>query len=247
MSRENTGGSTVVGEPCGTLLVESARSPMPETYRELVVRILEHNWAAEAANASLSYHAKCCPLHLAPTMEDRAALGAYWADECRHSVMFAKLLAEFGDERKPEDYEQERPGEMLQLPVNSWLEHGLFQLFADSAGGVHLSDYWTCSYLPLRHAAKEIAKDEGRHIALGMHNIQMSIANAEGRARALELLPVWYRAAIKMFGHADQPSSRATRAIQFGIRRHDNKDLLAQFRRNVDHRLSLLGLPTVTD
>lgn len=233
---------TVAAESSESFVVETAQSPMPPTYRELLLGILEHNWAAEAANVSLRFHVQCCPLHLAPTMEDRAELGAYWADECRHTIMFARLLQELGRELKPEDYEQDRPGELLCLPIGSWLEHGLFQLFADSAGGVHLGDYSRCSYLPLRHAAAEIARDEARHIAQGISNIRKSIVTAADKARAEALLPTWYAAAVRMFGHTDRPSKRAAAAIRFGIRRRDNAALLVQYRRNIDRRLSLLGL-----
>ena len=216
---------------------------MSEEYRDILKRIIYDNWLAEAANASLKYHDLCCPLHLAPTMEDRAVLAVYWADECRHSVMFGTMLRDFGMEPKPEAYEAERPAEMLRLPVTTWAEHGLFQLFADSAGGVHLADYSESSYLPLRITAQEIAKDEARHIALGIKNIGIAMATEEGRAKTLEVLPAWYAAGMQMFGHVDHPSRRAQAAVAMGIRKKLNAELLHEYRANIDRRLTRLGLP----
>jgi 1,2-phenylacetyl-CoA epoxidase catalytic subunit len=245
MLQEKHGVSMAEGKVADTekVVVENANSPMTEEYRDIVIRILHDNWLAEAANASLTYHNQCCPLELAPTMNDRAALANYWAEECGHSVIFGNLLRDLGCEPAPEDYEECRPAELLRLPVTSWIEHGFFQLFADSAGGVHLADYAECSYLPLRTAAAKIAKDEAGHIALGIRNIQKALSLPGGREKALEVLPIWYRASMQLFGRTDRPSARAEAAIRHGVRKQNNAELLRQYKTNIDRRLTHVGLP----
>lgn len=242
MSQESVGPSTAAAEVAEVQIVESGSSPMTDEYRELIIGILKDNWHAEAANASLRYHDVCCPLHLAPTMEDRAELAVYWADECRHAVIFGTMLRDYGQEPPPEAYESDRPVEVLRLPITTWMEQGLFELFADSAGGVHLADYAESSYLPLRNAALEIAKDEARHIALAMKTIRAALTMPGGREKAHEVLATWYHAAMKLFGHVDRPSRRAQRAVALGIRRQDNAALLRQYKANIDSRLTKLGL-----
>src|SRR5439155_17845955 len=102
--------------------------------------------------------------------------------------------------------EHDRPGELLNLAVESWVEFGLFQLFADTAGLIHLSDYRQCAYVPLRETAREIARDEGRHCALAMDNLRAALRSPEARARAQTVLPAWYAAGGNLFGRADHPS-----------------------------------------
>ena len=92
-----------------------AEPAMTMDYRALVVRLIRDNWAAEAANLSLPHHREVLPLHLAPTMEDRVRLAAYWADECRHALVFADLLAELGAAPAQSEYDAIRPGEALAV------------------------------------------------------------------------------------------------------------------------------------
>jgi 1,2-phenylacetyl-CoA epoxidase catalytic subunit len=221
---------------------DSATSSMTPEYRALVVRLIRDNWAAEAANLSLEYHSQVLPLHLAPTMADRARLAAYWADECRHALLFAGLLADLGEAPSDAEYGDVRPGELLRLPIESWVELGLFQLFADTAGCVHLADYRTCSYAPLRVTAREVLADEGRHVRLGMANLRAALATPDGRHRATEVLPAWYRAALGMFGRPDRPSRRDAALVEAGLRRQLNTTLRARYRTTIDRALGRLGL-----
>lgn len=219
------------------------QSEMDPEYRELVIRLIRDNWAAEAANLSVPHHAQACPLHLAPTVRDRVALAAYWADECRHALLFAELLRDLGAEPSEADYEAVRPTELLRLPLTTWAEFGLFQLFADSAGVVHLSDYRECSYKPLRELSVEILRDEGRHVALGVKNLSAGLELPGGREKALEVLPAWYRAAGLFFGRPDRPSERDRRLVAAGLRRSRNEELRAVYFERIDRQLERLGLP----
>lgn len=223
--------------------VEGPTAQMSPAYRELVVRLIRDNWAAEAANLSLPQHAQACPLHLAPTVQDRAILAGYWADECRHAVIFSDLLRDLGCEPAIEDYDALRPAELLRLPIETWAEFGLFQLFADSAGVVHLGDYRDCSYLPLQAAAMQILRDEVRHVALGVKNLTSGLQLPDGRDKALSVLPVWYGAAMELFGRVDRPSRRAQALVDAGLRRSLNEDLRKTYCERVDRQLVQLGLP----
>lgn len=229
--------------PFSDFVVENAGAPMPDDYRDLVFRIVRDNWSAEAANASLVHHAISCPLHLAPTMNDRAAMATFWAEECNHAVFFANLMRDLGHEPTPEEYDAARPAELLRIPLETWADFGLFQLFADSAGMVHLTDYESCSYLPLREVAARCRRDEAGHIALGLKNTASALSTPDGRERIHATLSVWYRSAMELFGKSDVPSPHSIAMVRHGLRRELNADLRRRYRRMVDNHLNRLNLP----
>lgn len=221
----------------------NAAAATDDSYRALVIRLVRDNWAAESANLSLPAHAHVLPLELAPTMTDRAALAQYWADECRHAMMFAALLDDLGAAPAPGEYDADRPVEILNLPIATWGQFGLFQLFADTAGCIHLSDYRSCTYLPLRSAAKVILRDEARHVRLGMHNLRTAIATEDGYLDVVDALPRWYEAALELFGRIDRPSRRDAAMVDAGLRRSTNAELRRRYVGRIASSLRSLGLP----
>jgi 1,2-phenylacetyl-CoA epoxidase catalytic subunit len=215
---------------------------MPPGYRELLMEVLYANFRAEAANASLKFHQESCPLHLAPTMNDRMAMAKYWAEECGHAVMFANLLRDLGEEPTPEEYDLPRPTEMLQLPVTTFAEHALFQLFADTAGMVHLTDYEDCSYFPLRELSAFIRKEEAGHIALALKNLKITQQLPGGKEKLSEALPAWYGSAVHLFGKKDTPSPKTLELIRLGIRKQTNVELRRDYRKRIDDYLIKSGI-----
>ncbi len=216
--------------------------PSP-AYRALLVGLLRDNWAAEAANLSVTHHARACPLHLAPRVADRAALAAYWADECRHASSFAALLDELGEGPSDADYDAERPTEALRLPIETWADFALFQVFSDTAGVVHLADYRTSTYLPLRRAAITILRDEVRHVRLGVTNLRTALGEPGGRERAEVLLPEWIAAGDRFFGVPGRVSARTAALLEAGLRRRPNDALRRDYRRRIRAVLADLHLP----
>ena len=212
-----------------------------EQYKALVIDLIRTNWAAEAANLSLSMHDQVCPLRLAPTAADRAVLAGYWADECRHATMFAGLLEDLGAGPSDGEYEELRPAELLRLPVRSWVVFSLFQLFADSAGCIHLEDYSECSYLPLRRTAATILRDERRHVGLGLRALSGELERGR-RDLAQELLPTWYSAALGLFGRAGHVSTKNLRMMEAGLRKSTNDELRLRYREMVDTHLHRFDL-----
>lgn len=215
---------------------------MSSEQRTIVIRLIRDNWLAEAGNLSLRFHTQVCPLRLAPSVRDRAAIANYWADECRHAILFADLLRDFDAEPRDEDYDTIRPTAALNLPITSWSDFALFQIFADTAGVVHLGDYQTCSYLPLRQVASGILQDERRHMALGIANLRASLKTCGARDRIVEILPVWYRASMEFFGHSDSASKRDEQLVALGLRRSLNGELRQIYRNRLNRILRSLDL-----
>ena len=112
-----------------------ATDPMPEEYRDLLIRLLRIQADTETYLLTPKGWAQYAHIaDLAPTMEDRAKVAHYLAEECRHGYMAYQLLKELGVEVTPEDFEGSRNLYVFEKWLESWAEFGMFNFLADRVG-----------------------------------------------------------------------------------------------------------------
>ena len=219
-----------------------ARDPMPEEYREVLLRLLRIHADTEVSvlyreTDPIRHH-----IDLAPTVEDRVIEGKIYSDELRHGLIFYKLLRELGLEltRELMVSQQERALGFLNLKVDTWTDVALFHYLTERAGMLQLRDLIGCSYAPLARVVARITREETSHTNMGYRHLQRVCRTEAGRREAQHLLSKWYPAALDMFGSSK--SRWVDKYIAWGLKRTRHDDLRRQFIGELNPRLERLGL-----
>lgn len=219
-----------------------ATDPMPEEYRDLLIRLLRIQADTETYLLFPKGWAQYAHvMDLAPTLEDRVKVAQYLAEETRHGLIAYKLLKDLGVEVTEQDFEgAHRDLYVFDKWLESWTEFALFNFLADRAGRFQAEEWIDSTYLPLARVAPAIVRDETGHGNAGFHNLQRICRTPEGRAEVQRLLPQWYATALDMFGRSD--SRRSLRYVELGLKRRTNTEARQAFIQEVEPLIQKLGL-----
>lgn len=219
-----------------------AHDPMPEEYREVLIRLLRIHADTEVSvlyreTDPIRHH-----IELAPTVEDRVIEGKIYSDELRHGLIFYKLLRELGIEltRELMVSQQERMLGFLNLTVDTWADVALFHYLTERAGMLQLRDLIGCSYGPLARVVPKITREENSHTNMGYRHLQRICKTEAGCKEAQQLVSKWYPAALDMFGSSK--SRWVDKYIAWGLKKTRHDELRQQFIREVNPKLERLGL-----
>lgn len=219
-----------------------AMDPMPEEYRDLLIRLLRIQADTETYLLFPKGWAQYAHIvDLAPTLEDRVKVAQYLAEETRHGLIAYRLLKDLGVEVTERDFEGEhRDLYVFDKWLSSWTEFGLFNFLADRAGRFQAEEWIDSSYLPLARVAPAVVRDETGHGHAGFHNLQKICRTPEEKAEVERLLPQWYATALDMFGRSD--SKRSLRYVELGLKRRTNAEARRAFIAEVEPLIRQLGL-----
>jgi len=215
--------------------------PIPDEYRDLLTRLLWIQADTETYILAPKGWAQYAHIaDLAPTMEDRASVAHYLAEECRHGHIFYRLLKDLGVEVTEADFEGPRELYVFEKWLESWTEFAIFNFLADRAGRFQAEEWIDSSYLPLARVAPAVVKDETGHGDQGYRNLQKICQTEAGHAEAQRILGEWYPVALDMFGSS--ASKRSLRYIEFGLKRRTNEEARLAFIGEVVPLIESLGL-----
>ena len=225
----------------GVMKRYEATDPMPEEYRDLLIRLLRIQADTETYLLAPKGWAQYAHIaDLAPTLEDRAQVAHYLAEECRHGYIFYQLLKELGIEVTAEDFDGPRDLYVFDKWLESWTEFGIFNFLTDRVGRFQAEEWIDSSYLPLARVAPAVVKDETGHGDQGYRNLKKICETEEGPAGAQALLNQWYPIALDMFGNS--ASKRSLRYIELGLKKRANEEARQAFIKEVVPLIESLGL-----
>jgi len=217
-----------------------ADDPMPEEYREILIRLLKVHADTETSVIFPETDWIRSHMNLAPTPEERVIEASIYADELRHGLIFYKLLRELGTEVTVDYFRKERTLDFANVPVETWMDVVLLHFLTEKAGMLQLRDLIGCSYGPLARVIPRITAEENSHTNIGYRHLQRLCRSAAGREEAQALLPKWYPAALDMFGSSK--SRWMGRYIEWGLKKSRYDDLRQEFIREVNPKLERLEL-----
>jgi ring-1,2-phenylacetyl-CoA epoxidase subunit PaaA len=218
--------------------------PLPEEFRELLVRLLltEHlenngnpeyrRLLAKIADAGLRY---------APHGKAMAIEAEIIKQEVHHGQIVADLLEGLGV-----DPNGERPIKQyaFHIPFEDWIDLAWFHALIDRVG-LYVGVEWTGSpYEPLAAVSPQLEKDETFHTKAGFQHLKEICATEEGRAAAQERLAKWWPAALDMFGRST--STNSPLYVKWGLKMRGNEELRQSYIADTVPVVEKLGL-TVPD
>lgn len=227
-----------------TVTVFKKDDPLPEEFRELLVRLLltEHlenngnpeyrRLLAKIADAGLRY---------APHGSAMAIEAEIIKQEVHHGQIVADLLEGLGV-----DPNGERPIKQyaFHIPFEDWIDLAWFHALIDRVG-LYVGVEWTGSpYEPLAAVSPQLEKDETFHTKAGFQHLKEICATEEGRVAAQERLAKWWPAALDMFGRST--STNSPLYVKWGLKMRGNEELRQRYIADTMPVVEKLGL-TVPD
>jgi len=227
-----------------TVTVFKKDDPLPEEFRELLVRLLltEHlenngnpeyrRLLAKIADAGLRY---------APHGNAMAIEAEIIKQEVHHGQIVADLLEGLGV-----DPNGERPIKQyaFHIPFEDWIDLAWFHALIDRVG-LYVGVEWTGSpYEPLASVSPQLEKDETFHTKAGFQHLKEICATEQGRVAAQERLAKWWPAALDMFGRST--STNSPLYVKWGLKMRGNEELRQRYIADTMPVVERLGL-TVPD
>jgi len=214
--------------------------PLPEEYKNLLLRMLRHEGERAGNKSFLGLMATCLDLAeaLFPDSETKLIKAEYLAEELKHAIMFHRLAVGLDRDFALRDVPYAHYS--FHLPRESWADDAYFHFFVDLNGAFHSRDWRESSYVPLAKMAATVERDELGHSEMGYYFLLRICSEPRGRELAQRLLPKWYAAALDMFGRSDSPN--VPKFIGWGLKTIGNAEIRELYKRYVDAKLVALGL-----
>jgi 1,2-phenylacetyl-CoA epoxidase catalytic subunit len=214
--------------------------PLPEEYKDLLLRMLRHEGERAGNKSFLGLMATCLDLaeNLFPHRDAKVLKAEYLAEELKHAIMFHRLAVGLELDFALRDVPYAHYS--FHLPRESWADDAWFHFFVDLNGAFHSRDWRESSYEPLRKMAATVERDELGHSEMGYHFLQEICAEPRGRELAQRLLAKWYPAALDMFGRSDSPN--VPKFIRWGLKTVGNAQIRDLYKAYVDGKIVALGL-----
>ena len=227
---------------------------MTPVYRGEVIRLMtifvdtELAWAAGYADS----------INSAPGMRERVVAATIVAEKLGHAETVIGLLEPFGVH--PElyirshawtgrfdrnvDLGTRKVGDdkrlnVLHYPLEGWTDAVTMNALFGAATVLHLSELAGASYAPLGDAMAGIVEREKGHAAQAAKGLEQAVERGAAAA-AQAAVDYWYGRIGATFGRIE--SERFELYRSFGLRRHTNAELLAQWEGEVTPILDRAGL-----
>lgn len=214
--------------------------PMPEEYRELLIRLLTIQADSELGVTIIQHIPWVAK---APTANDMWIEAKIVTEEIGHYRYMKDMLADLGVDvsyLEKTRSREERLVEAFKTPFESWGDLAVFHALNDRVGRYQLEEFVDCSYGPLARVAPKMIQEENFHVTTGTAHVAELCKTPAGKREAQEKVDLWYPLALDMFGHAD--SKRSLRYIEFGLKRRQNEEQRRQYMAEVRPVLEKLGL-----
>jgi ring-1,2-phenylacetyl-CoA epoxidase subunit PaaA len=213
---------------------------MDPEYKELLKRVLAIQADCEIGGPHL-YVEHMLPA--APTKLDQLIVARTAAEEADHYRRIARLAGEIGQDvsfllSRPN---RERYVEAFRGEITTREDFSIFGFLIDRVGRYQLEEFIGCSYAPLDRILPDILVEESGHIDYGTNKTaEFAAKGGESKERIQRALNSWYPKALDMFGSSN--SSRSERYCYWGIKRHTNAQARAEYMREVNPLIEMMGL-----
>ena len=224
-----------------TLEVRSAADlrSQPAEYRDAVAKIVISHAINELYGAQVFDEPAVA---YAPTPYWKWLTCRVAMEEYGHHVRFFRLGRDIGvpeDQMIPEKTEK-RPLSIFEHPLGSWEDFCVIKLVADLAEIIQVEDLLTCSYVPLREAARATLPEEKFHAKFGEQSVGELVATEGGRAKAQDSLDRIFPSMPAFFGRDESKNNELYR--KHGIKKRTNGEMRADYLARVQDVIEKLGL-----
>ena len=236
------------GELLGMRKIETVEQ-MPDDYRETLLKIIHA--LASTEFASVEQHQPW--INQGPTAEDRYIQAQIAADEAHQGFIDCRLLRSFGADgaAMAEELLGLRRGEHQLAAFNqsfdSWVETVSFCFVLDLVAYYHLLAMENCSFAPIAREMTTMVGEERFHASFGAQRVKDLVQDptyrelcGAGGNEVQAAIDKWYPHALDTFGKARSKFSEL--AVGFGIRRWGNEELRQMYKKDIDAKISQLGL-----
>jgi 1,2-phenylacetyl-CoA epoxidase catalytic subunit len=242
-----------IGAPEGDVL-RCAGQPVPKGYRSELMRLV-----VVFADSELAGAAGFCPfINRGPGLRERIVAAKIVTEKYVHAEIALKLLEPFGvnpvlyvrshawDSRldRHVDLGTRRIGgdkrlNVFHYPLEGWEDAVVFNMLMGAATTIQLAEMQQCSYAPLAAAIADILPREREHAQLGESGVAQAIERG-GSSAVQAAVSYWYPRVAATFGRVD--SDHAATYIEYGLRRRNSADMLADWKSRSASTLARLGL-----
>lgn len=224
-----------------TLEVTSAAAlrSQPAEYRDAVAKIVISHAINELYGAQVFDEPAVA---LAPTPYWKWLTCRVAMEEYGHHVRFFRLGRDIG---VPEDQmipgrTEKRPLSIFEHPLESWEDFCIIKLVADLAEIIQVEDLLTCSYVPLREAARATLPEEKFHAKFGEQSVGELVETEGGRAKVQDSLDRIFPSMPAFFGRDESKNNELYR--KHGIKKRTNGEMRADYLARVREVVGKLGL-----
>ncbi len=210
--------------PAATFVVNTPAELLqqPAEYQELVKKIIISHAINELAGATV-YDEPA--IAFAPTPYWKWHTCRIAMEEYGHHVRFAKMGAAIG---VPEDAmipgrTEKKALNFFDTTLSGWPEFCVLKMIGDLAEILQVEDLLTCSYVPLRKAAKITMPEEKFHATFGERACTALVATPEGRRGVQEGVDKLFPELPAFFGRADSRNNQLY--LKWGIKARTNEEM----------------------
>lgn len=200
--------------------------PMPEAYRQQLVRVIGFQALAEIVGASM--YTEWLPR--VPGLHRKLILTAKCQDELGHAQVLMRVVEDLGVDRDSliEDYLAGRAKllNIFHYPIESWPELPIASILQNSAAIVQFQSLVKGSYLPYVRALKKIMREESFHYynALDLATTLRRDGPAAAQPVLQAALDKWFPLVLAYFGPNDRDQPRAD-SLRWRIKVDPNEDV----------------------
>lgn len=186
------------------------RDPMPDDYRQQVIRVVSFQALAEIVGATLFSEW----LDRVPSLEAKLILTAKCQDEMGHAQVLMRVIEDLGVDRDRvvEDYLAGRAKllNIFHYRADTWPELAIAALLQNSAAIVQFQSLVRGSYQPYVRALRKIMREESFHYhrALYLTTLLHSRGTVEHRRQVEKGLAKWFPLVLAYFGPRDRDNPR---------------------------------------
>jgi len=216
---------------------------MPDEFRELLVRMLEHHLenATNPHYTALLNRLWTEGMSLLPNEKLKITYARLMQQEVEHGVITARILAGLGGGAVNEEIKQY----LFHLPWDTFCDMAYFNALGDRVG-CYIGETWEgVPYEPLMSVADRLHRDEVFHATFGLNNLKRVCSTPEGLEEANQKVQIWWPAALDMFGSSS--STFSEKYVKWGLRQKDNAALRQQYAAETRPLLEALGISVPSD
>ena len=216
---------------------------LPAEYRELLVKLIyNHAEILDSKPYREMIEAQWVVARAqAPSQKDLMMMARFHYEELNHGYIFSKILQGLGVSFEKFELRQY----LFEHPKQTWLDLAFHHFLASKVGVMQIAEWADSSYAPVAAVVPKVFREERGHAGMGFRHLKECMDRSpEDRARADDLLKVWWPMALDMFGNSNSSRNRRYRA--WGLKKHTNEQLREAFIADTVPQLTGLGL-TVPD